>query len=241
MFDSIYRRSGEDPVVIGTLAVRVPADGVDRRAKRLSARVLAGTCGARANLLPVLASLPVRRLTRASSILGAACALCLLGGCGGGSSKGTTAASTTTSSSRPTQTAYLASANTICRSARMKTGALIAQLEVATTSAIKAPSASAIKPLAALVSALHQAASVAVTELQSLPRPEGSQGGVEDFLTPLSGAVTSLGQAEASLAAGHAQQALGTLLSLQTLTPQLAAAAHRAGLGECESVLSAGS
>jgi hypothetical protein len=164
----------------------------------------------------------------------------VLGGCGGGSSKTSTGSATDQASSRPTRTAYLSSANTICRSARPKTSALIAQLEAATANAVKAPSASTVKPLLALIAHLHETASVTIAELESLPRPEGSQASIEAFVAPLSQAVTSLSQAAAAISAGQAQQAIGTLLSLQSLTPKLADAAHAAGLAECADVLSAG-
>ena len=207
--------------------------GAPRPAPRLG-----GSTALRAN------SWAVRRATGTLASVAVLCALCALAGCGGSSSKaGSTNAATSApaSASHPTKAAYLASANTICRSARTKTSALIGQLEAATVGAVKAPTAATVKPLLALVAQLHQSASVTIAELQSLPRPEGSQAAVERFVAPLSQAVASLGQAGEALSGGRAQQALGKLLSLQSLTPKLASAAHAAGLTECAGVLSAGS
>jgi hypothetical protein len=170
------------------------------------------------------------------------CALAVLAGCGGGSSTTTASvpASSGDGSPAPTKSEYIARANSVCKAARPQTGALIAQVEGATASAIKAPSAAGVSALVALVGKLHTSASSTVSQLQALKQPAGAQAGIDRFLTPLSRAVTSLGQATTALSAGQAKQALGVLLQLQAAAPQLAAAAQAYGLSECEGVLSAG-
>lgn len=137
-----------------------------------------------------------------------------------------------------TKADYVAQANAICASARTQTGRLLGEVESATTAALKAPSASGARQLVGLIDQLHGAALTVLGRLEKIKQPAGDHAAIEQFLTPLSRAIAGLGQAVRAITAGHATQALGTLLQLQSSTPQLASAAQAYGLTQCEGVLS---
>ena len=162
---------------------------------------------------------------------------CVLAGCGGSSST-TTSSTASSAGGSPTKAEYIAKANAICAGASAQTGKLLGEVESATTAALRAPSASGGAHLADLVAGLHSAALRVLGELQSLTPPSSDRAAVAQFLTPLTHAITGLGQADQAIVSGHATQALSSLLELQSRTPQLASAAQAYGLTECEGVLS---
>jgi len=157
---------------------------------------------------------------------------CILAGCGGSSS------SSATTSSAPTKAEYVAKANAICAAASTQTGKLLGEVESATTAALRSPGASGGARLADLVARLHTAALRVLGDLRSLTPPAGESAAVAQFLTPLTQAITGLGQADRAIVSGHATQALSGLLELQSKTPALASAAKANGLTQCEGVLS---
>ena len=165
-------------------------------------------------------------------------ATCAIAGCGGSSSTTTTGAGTTAAAGVPTKAEFVAKANAVCATASAQTGKLLSEVEAATTAALSAPSAHSAAQLAGLVAQLHSAALRVLGELQSLNPPASDRAAISQFLTPLTHAITGLGEADKAITSGHATQALSSLLTLQSKTPQLAAAAHAYGLTGCEGVLS---
>lgn len=163
-------------------------------------------------------------------------AACAIAGCGGSSSS--TGTSTTAAVGAPTKAEFVAKANAVCATASAQTGKLLGEVETATTAALSGPSAHSAAQLEGLVAQLHSAALRVLGELQSLNPPASDRAAISQFLTPLTHAITGLGEADKAIAAGHATQALSSLLTLQSKTPQLAAAAHAYGLTGCEGVLS---
>ena len=160
----------------------------------------------------------------------------VLAGCG--SSSSSTASTASSAGSPPTRAEFVAKANAVCATASAQTGKLLGELEGATTAALRAPSASGAAHLADLVAGLHSAALRVLGQLQALTPPSSDRAAVSQFLTPLTHAITGLGQADKAIVSGHATQALSSLLELQSQTPKLAAAAHSYGLTQCEGVLS---
>ena len=142
-------------------------------------------------------------------------------------------------SSGPTKSEYAARADAICKEAQEHTTPLIRQLASSATSLTTGGAAGAHQ-VTGMVQNLHSVAAGYLTRLESLKQPSGDHAAIEQFLTPLSHVVTTIGQASTVLASGQPQQGLALLLQqAQPEAQRVASAAQSYGLTQCGMLLSA--
>jgi len=156
-----------------------------------------------------------------------------LAGCGGGGG----GSSSTSTTSGPTHAQYVRAANAICATAQRQAAPLIARVKSSAGSLLTG-GAGATK-LAAVVTALHDAAAADLAKLRALAQPAGGGAAIERFLRPLSTVIADIGQAAKALGAGQAISAVALISQAQPLAASVTRAARAYGATQCGSVLAA--
>jgi hypothetical protein len=163
----------------------------------------------------------VFRVPRRTLVSLAVGSLVLLTGCG---------------SSSPTRAQYVASADTICRSAAAQTAPVVAQVTSA-AAALSSTGQSAGRQLVSGLQSLHAITRSSLAKLRALAQPASGRATIQRFLSGYESLSVALGRAATAASNGAPQQALAQLREALSASYAMGSAARAADLSRCASPL----